>query len=105
MTDRPKPSGSDPVNLSLSLRVAADFADMFVVRGMRPGRRGRLHDPRWRGGRWSCVTTAPTATSAAVACASAARPTSAGYDKSHASRPVAYPVACNPQAWSAGAVA
>jgi hypothetical protein len=28
----------------------------------------------------------------------------AGYDKSHASRPVAYPVACNPQAWSAGAV-
>jgi glycogen debranching enzyme len=28
----------------------------------------------------------------------------AGYEKSHASRPVAYPVACNPQAWSAGAV-
>src|SRR5262249_34511397 len=28
----------------------------------------------------------------------------AGYDRSLASKPVAYPVACNPQAWAAGAM-
>jgi glycogen debranching enzyme len=28
----------------------------------------------------------------------------AGYDRSFASQPVKYPVACNPQAWAAGAV-
>jgi glycogen debranching enzyme len=40
---------SEPIELTLSLGYAADFADMFVVRGMHPGRRGRLHPPRWRG--------------------------------------------------------
>src|SRR5918911_262435 len=34
---------------SLQLRYEADFADMFVVRGMHPGQRGRLHAPSWHG--------------------------------------------------------
>jgi len=37
----------ETVELSLQLRYEADFADMFVVRGMHPGKRGRLHRPRW----------------------------------------------------------
>ena len=37
------------VEVTLQLGYAADFADMFVVRGLPPGRRGKLHPPRWRG--------------------------------------------------------
>jgi glycogen debranching enzyme len=40
---------SEPAEFSFRLHYAADFADMFVVRGMHPGRRGALHQPRWRG--------------------------------------------------------
>ena len=40
---------SEAVDVSLGLGYDADFADMFVVRGMHPGQRGRLHPPRWRG--------------------------------------------------------
>lgn len=36
-----------PAELELRLHYAADFADMFVVRGMHPGRRGVLHPPHW----------------------------------------------------------
>jgi glycogen debranching enzyme len=35
------------VELTLELQYAADFADMFVVRGLHPGKRGKLHEPRW----------------------------------------------------------
>jgi glycogen debranching enzyme len=35
--------------LSLQLNFAADFADMFVVRGLPRGQRGKLRTPRWRG--------------------------------------------------------
>ena len=37
----------DTAELGLRLHYAADFADMFVVRGMHPGRRGVLHLPQW----------------------------------------------------------
>ena len=40
---------SQPVECTLRLSYAADFADMFVVRGMPQARRGRLHPARWRG--------------------------------------------------------
>jgi glycogen debranching enzyme len=36
-----------PADITLRLHYAADFADMFVIRGMHPGRRGVLHPPRW----------------------------------------------------------
>jgi glycogen debranching enzyme len=39
----------ETAQFDLELRYEADFADMFVVRGMHPGKRGRLHPPRWRG--------------------------------------------------------
>jgi glycogen debranching enzyme len=38
-----------PAELTLELAFDADFADMFVVRGMHPGKRGRLHRATWRG--------------------------------------------------------
>jgi glycogen debranching enzyme len=34
---------------TLTVVFDADFADMFVVRGMHPGKRGKLHGPTWRG--------------------------------------------------------
>lgn len=37
----------EPAEFTLQLRYAADFADMFVVRGMHPGKRGKLHPARW----------------------------------------------------------
>ena len=40
-----------PVALTLALRFQSDFADMFVIRGVPPGRRGVLHEPTWTGGR------------------------------------------------------
>ncbi len=39
----------EAVEFSLQLRYEADFADMFVVRGMHQGKRGRLHQPSWHG--------------------------------------------------------
>jgi glycogen debranching enzyme len=36
-------------DVTLQLSYQADFADMFVVRGLPPARRGKLHAPRWRG--------------------------------------------------------
>jgi glycogen debranching enzyme len=36
---------------ALELYYAADFADMFVVRGMHPGQRGRLYPPCWEDAR------------------------------------------------------
>src|ERR687886_150875 len=41
----------DSVEFTLQLSYEADFADMFVVRGMHPGKRGRLHAPSWHGSR------------------------------------------------------
>src|SRR5919202_270888 len=43
----------ETAQFDLELRYEADFADMFVVRGMHPGKRGRLHPPRWHGSRLS----------------------------------------------------
>jgi len=40
---------AEPAELCLRLHYEADFADMFVVRGMHPGKRGKIHDPHWRG--------------------------------------------------------
>src|ERR687883_2154090 len=37
----------EPAEFTLQLSYEADFADMFVVRGMHPGKRGRLHAPSW----------------------------------------------------------
>ena len=37
---------SDAVECALELEYAADFADMFVIRGLHPGRRGKVHSPR-----------------------------------------------------------
>jgi glycogen debranching enzyme len=42
--------GLDPIRLPLTLTWAAAFEDVFVVRGMPPGRRGRLEPPRWSDG-------------------------------------------------------
>jgi glycogen debranching enzyme len=42
---------SEVADFTVQLAYAADFADMFVVRGMHPGKRGKLHPPRWRGSR------------------------------------------------------
>jgi len=38
----------EAVECTLQLSYAADFADMFVVRGMQPGKRGKLRAPSWR---------------------------------------------------------
>jgi glycogen debranching enzyme len=39
----------EAAEFTLQLRYEADFADMFVVRGMHQGKRGRLHQPSWHG--------------------------------------------------------
>ncbi len=39
--------GAEPVSCVLELGFAADFADMFVVRGAPVGRRGKLLEPAW----------------------------------------------------------
>ncbi len=39
-----------PVDLDLTFRFAADFADIFVVRGFVPERRGSLQPPTWADG-------------------------------------------------------
>jgi glycogen debranching enzyme len=38
---------AEPVSCLLELAFAADFADMFVVRGAHIGKRGKLHEPAW----------------------------------------------------------
>lgn len=38
-----------PVQLSLDLDFGASFENMFVIRGEKQGRRGKLHPPSWRG--------------------------------------------------------
>jgi glycogen debranching enzyme len=38
-----------PVSFTLDFEFAAHFDNMFVVRGAPPGKRGRLHPPRWSG--------------------------------------------------------
>jgi glycogen debranching enzyme len=40
--------GAEPISCPLELAFAADFADMFHVRGASIGRRGRLHEPAWQ---------------------------------------------------------
>ena len=40
---------SEPAEFTLELEYAADFADMFAVRGMHPGKRGTLHPPHRSG--------------------------------------------------------
>ncbi len=40
---------AEAAELTVRLSYEADFADMFVVRGMHPGKRGRLHEPSWHG--------------------------------------------------------
>ncbi|MBV9324560.1 MAG: amylo-alpha-1,6-glucosidase [Chloroflexi bacterium] len=45
--------GRADADFALQLRYAADFADMFVVRGMHPGQRGTLHPPEWKD---ACLT-------------------------------------------------
>jgi glycogen debranching enzyme len=40
---------AEPAEFALQLHYEADFADMFVVRRLHPGKRGRLHEPSWRG--------------------------------------------------------
>lgn len=39
------------VTLTLALRFQSQFEDMFVIRGVPPGRRGVLHEPAWAAGR------------------------------------------------------
>ncbi|HKF78851.1 MAG TPA: glycogen debranching N-terminal domain-containing protein [Candidatus Dormibacteraeota bacterium] len=39
-----------PIELRLEYEFGADFEDMFVVRGERRGRRGKLHPPAWEQG-------------------------------------------------------
>ncbi len=41
----------DPCRLDLQLHFEADFADMFAVRGVHPGKRGEHQRPRWDGNR------------------------------------------------------
>ncbi len=38
-----------PAKLSLDLTYAADFVDIFVLRGRKQGKRGTLHRPEWQG--------------------------------------------------------
>ena len=40
---------TEPAELTLQLSYQADFADMFVIRGVKPGKRGQLHEPSWHG--------------------------------------------------------
>lgn len=40
---------SDALELTASLAFAADFENMFVVRGADEGKRGTMRDPRWSG--------------------------------------------------------
>jgi glycogen debranching enzyme len=40
---------TEPAELTLQLSYQADFADMFVIRGTKPGKRGKLHQPSWHG--------------------------------------------------------
>jgi glycogen debranching enzyme len=40
---------AEPAEFRLQLAFEADFEDMFVVRGMHPGKRGKLHAPIWHG--------------------------------------------------------
>jgi glycogen debranching enzyme len=39
----------DPVRLPVRLAFAADFADVFAIRGLLDERPGRIHEPEWRG--------------------------------------------------------
>ncbi len=39
----------EPAELTLHLSYRADFADMFMVRGTQPGKRGTLREPAWHG--------------------------------------------------------
>ena len=39
----------EPAEFTLQLAFEADFADMFVVRGLHAGKRGKLHAPTWHG--------------------------------------------------------
>jgi glycogen debranching enzyme len=41
--------GRSTADLSIELQYAADFADMFVIRGLHPGKRGTLQKPAWNG--------------------------------------------------------
>ena len=43
--------GLEAVELEFELEFAAGFDSMFAIRGAEVGRRGRLHKPRWAGGR------------------------------------------------------
>ena len=38
-----------PLMVTLDLEFAASFANMFVIRGERQGKRGKVHPPRWQG--------------------------------------------------------
>lgn len=40
---------SKHVDVTLTIIHAARFDNMFVVRGSKPGKRGKLHDPEWSG--------------------------------------------------------
>ncbi len=40
---------TETAEVALQLDYAADFADMFAVRGMRPGKRGQVCPPAWHG--------------------------------------------------------
>jgi glycogen debranching enzyme len=39
----------DPARLPVHLEFAADFADVFAIRGLLDERPGQIHDPEWRG--------------------------------------------------------
>jgi glycogen debranching enzyme len=41
---------SQDLDVDLELGYGADFQNMFVVRGADPGKRGKVHDPKWDGG-------------------------------------------------------
>ena len=41
--------GLRPLVVTLDLEFAASFENMFVIRGEKPGKRGRLHPPTWHG--------------------------------------------------------
>lgn len=40
---------TQPVTIAFDLQFDAQFESMFTVRGAEPGKRGALHDPRWKG--------------------------------------------------------
>ena len=64
----------EAVDCTLQLTYEADFADMFVVRGMLAGQRGELRTPAWRGRKLTFGIPARTAISAERCCTSATRP-------------------------------